>query len=236
MSLLELKDVHSYYGNIHALMGVSLTVEEGEIVALIGANGAGKTTTLRSISGLLPPRRGAVLLEGKEIHHLAPHVVHKHGLGLVPEGRGIFPNLTVTENLEMGAYILDDKRQIQANIENAFTLFPRLKERMRQPALTLSGGEQQMLAMARALMTSPQLLLLDEPSMGLAPMLVEQIFAIIRDINRTGTTVLLVEQNAHMALSLAHRGYLLETGSVVRSGAAGDLAADPEVRRAYLGE
>jgi len=235
MSLLELKDVHSYYGNIHALMGVSLTVEEGEIVALIGANGAGKTTTLRSISGLLPPRRGAVLLEGKEIHHLAPHVVHKHGLGLVPEGRGIFPNLTVTENLEMGAYILDDKKQIQANIENAFTLFPRLKERAQQKGGTLSGGEQQMLATARGLMSNPKILLMDEPSMGLAPVLVDQIFDIIRELNARGTTILLVEQNALMALSIAHRGYVLQTGQIVLTDTGPNLKANDMVRKAYLG-
>ena len=235
MSLLELKDVHSYYGNIHALMGVSLTVDEGEIVALIGANGAGKTTTLRSISGLLPPRRGAVLLEGKEIHHLAPHVVHKHGLGLVPEGRGIFPNLTVTENLEMGAYILDDKKQIQANIENAFTLFPRLKERAQQKGGTLSGGEQQMLATARGLMSNPKILLMDEPSMGLAPVLVDQIFDIIRELNARGTTILLVEQNALMALSIAHRGYVLQTGQIVLTDTGPNLKANDMVRKAYLG-
>jgi branched-chain amino acid transport system ATP-binding protein len=235
MSLLELKDVHSYYGNIHALMGISLKVDEGEIVALIGANGAGKTTTLRSISGLLPPRRGAVLLEGKEIHHLAPHVVHKQGLGLVPEGRGIFPNLTVIENLEMGAYILDDNKQIQANIENAFTLFPRLKERVQQKGGTLSGGEQQMLATARGLMSNPKILLMDEPSMGLAPVLVDQIFDIIRELNARGTTILLVEQNALMALSIAHRGYVLQTGQIVLTDTGPNLKANDMVRKAYLG-
>ena len=235
MSLLELNDVHSYYGNIHALMGVSLKVDEGEIVALIGANGAGKTTTLRSISGLLPPRRGAVLLEGKEIHHLAPHIVHKQGLGLVPEGRGIFPNLTVTENLEMGAYILDDNKQIQENIENAFTLFPRLKERAQQKGGTLSGGEQQMLATARGLMSNPKILLMDEPSMGLAPVLVDQIFDIIRELNARGTTILLVEQNALMALSIAHRGYVLQTGQIVLTDTGPNLKANDMVRKAYLG-
>ncbi len=235
MSLLELKDVHAYYGNIHALMGVSLTVEEGEIVALIGANGAGKTTTLRSISGLLPPRHGSVFLEGKEIHHLPPHVVHKQGLGLVPEGRGIFPNLTVTENLEMGAYILDDKKQIQDNIENAFTLFPRLKERAQQKGGTLSGGEQQMLATARGLMSNPKILLMDEPSMGLAPVLVDQIFDIIRELNARGTTILLVEQNALMALSIAHRGYVLQTGQIVLTDTGPNLKANDMVRKAYLG-
>jgi branched-chain amino acid transport system ATP-binding protein len=235
MSLLELKDVHAYYGNIHALMGISLTVEEGEIVALIGANGAGKTTTLRSISGLLPPRAGSVTLEGREIHHLAPHIVHKHGLGLVPEGRGVFPNLTVTENLEMGAYILDDKRQIQENLENAFTLFPRLKERAQQKGGTLSGGEQQMLATARGLMSNPKILLMDEPSMGLAPVLVDQIFDIIRELNARGTTILLVEQNALMALSIAHRGYVLQTGQIVLTDTGQNLKANDMVRKAYLG-
>ena len=235
MSLLELKDVHSYYGNIHALMGVSLTVEQGEIVALIGANGAGKTTTLRSISGLLHPRSGSVTLEGKEIHHLAPHIVHHQGLGLVPEGRGIFANLTVTENLEMGAYILDDKMQIQENLENAFTLFPRLKERAQQKGGTLSGGEQQMLATARGLMSNPKILLMDEPSMGLAPVLVDQIFDIIRELNARGTTILLVEQNALMALSIAHRGYVLQTGQIVLTDTGQNLKANDMVRKAYLG-
>ena len=235
MSLLELKDVHSYYGNIHALMGVSLKVEEGEIVALIGANGAGKTTTLRSISGLLHPRSGSVTLEGKEIHHLPPHIVHHQGLGLVPEGRGVFPNLTVTENLEMGAYILDDKKQIEENLENAFTLFPRLKERAQQKGGTLSGGEQQMLATARGLMSNPKILLMDEPSMGLAPVLVDQIFDIIKELNARGTTILLVEQNALMALSIAHRGYVLQTGQIVLTDTGPNLKANDMVRKAYLG-
>ena len=235
MSLLELKDVHSYYGNIHALMGVSLKVEEGEIVALIGANGAGKTTTLRSISGLLHPRSGSVTLEGKEIHHLPPHIVHHQGLGLVPEGRGVFPNLTVTENLEMGAYILDDKKQIEENLENAFTLFPRLKERAQQKGGTRSGGEQQMLATARGLMSNPKILLMDEPSMGLAPVLVDQIFDIIRELNARGTTILLVEQNALMALSIAHRGYVLQTGQIVLTDTGPNLKANDMVRKAYLG-
>ena len=235
MSLLELKDVHSYYGNIHALMGVSLKVEEGEIVALIGANGAGKTTTLRSISGLLHPRSGSVTLEGKEIPHLPPHIVHHQGLGLVPEGRGVFPNLTVTENLEMGAYILDDKKQIEENLENAFTLFPRLKERAQQKGGTLSGGEQQMLATARGLMSNPKILLMDEPSMGLAPVLVDQIFDIIRELNARGTTILLVEQNALMALSIAHRGYVLQTGQIVLTDTGPNLKANDMVRKAYLG-
>ena len=235
MSLLELHDVNAYYGNIHALMGVSLTVEQGEIVALIGANGAGKTTTLRSISGLLHPRKGKVLLEGKEVSHLAPHIVHKAGLGLVPEGRGIFPGLTVRENLEMGAYILTDKAEIERGIDNAFALFPRLKERSTQKGGTLSGGEQQMLATARGLMSNPKILLMDEPSMGLAPVLVDQIFDIIKQLNAQGTTILLVEQNALMALSIAHRGYVLQTGQIVLTDTGPNLKANDMVRKAYLG-
>jgi branched-chain amino acid transport system ATP-binding protein len=235
MSLLELDDVHAYYGNIHALMGVSLKVEPGEIVALIGANGAGKTTTLRAISGLLHPRKGHVLLEGKEIGHLGPHIVHKAGLGLVPEGRGVFPGLTVLENLEMGAYIVDDKAEVERGIENAFTLFPRLKERAQQKGGTLSGGEQQMLATARGLMSNPKILLMDEPSMGLAPVLVDQIFDIIKELNARGTTILLVEQNALMALSIAHRGYVLQTGNIVLTDSGANLKANDMVRKAYLG-
>jgi len=235
MSLLELEDVHSYYGNIHALMGISLRVEQGEIVALIGANGAGKTTTLRSISGLLHPRKGKVTLEGKEISHLPAHIVHHAGLGLVPEGRGIFPGLTVTENLEMGAYILNDNAKIQVNIEMAFSLFPRLKERAQQKGGTLSGGEQQMLATARGLMSNPKILLMDEPSMGLAPVLVDQIFDIIKELNARGTTILLVEQNALMALSIAHRGYVLQTGHIVLTDTGPNLKANDMVRKAYLG-
>jgi branched-chain amino acid transport system ATP-binding protein len=235
MSVLELEDVHSYYGNIHALMGISLRVEQGEIVALIGANGAGKTTTLRSISGLLHPRKGKVMLEGKEISHLPAHIVHHAGLGLVPEGRGIFPGLTVTENLEMGAYILNDSVKIQENIEMAFSLFPRLKERAQQKGGTLSGGEQQMLATARGLMSNPKILLMDEPSMGLAPVLVDQIFDIIKELNARGTTILLVEQNALMALSIAHRGYVLQTGHIVLTDSGPNLKANDMVRKAYLG-
>ena len=235
MSLLELDDVHSYYGNIHALMGISLRVEQGEIVALIGANGAGKTTTLRSISGLLHPRKGKVILEGREVGHLPAHTVHKAGLGLVPEGRGVFPGLTVLENLEMGAYILTDKAMIQDNIENAFSLFPRLKERAQQKGGTLSGGEQQMLATARGLMSNPKILLMDEPSMGLAPVLVDQIFDIIKELNARGTTILLVEQNALMALSIADRGYVLQTGHIVLTDTGPNLKANDMVRKAYLG-
>ena len=224
MSLLELEDVHSYYGNIHALKGVSLKVEEGEIVTLIGANGAGKTTTLRSVAGLLHPRRGSVKLHGKEIAHLAPHLVHKEGVGLVPEGRGIFPRLTVLENLEMGAYLVKDRAEIERGIERAFTLFPRLREREQQKGGTLSGGEQQMLATARGLMSNPKILLMDEPSMGLAPVLVDQIFDVIKELNAKGTTILLVEQNALMALGVAHRAYVLQTGSIVLSGSAAEVA------------
>jgi len=235
MSLLELVDVHSYYGNIHALKGISLKVEQGEIVTLIGANGAGKTTTLRSISGLLHPRTGKVLFNGKEVSHLQPHVVHKEGIGLVPEGRGIFPRLTVRENLEMGAYLVKDRARIEAGIEHAFSLFPRLKEREKQYGGTLSGGEQQMLATARGLMSDPKILLMDEPSMGLAPVLVDMIFEVIKELNSKGTTILLVEQNALMALGVAHRAYVLQTGSIVLSGSASDVAADESVRKAYLG-
>ena len=235
MSILALDQVHAYYGNIHALLGISLTVEPGEIVALIGANGAGKTTTLRAISGLLRPRSGTVLLEGRPIHNLPAHVVHRHGLGLVPEGRGIFPDLTVLENLEMGAYILDDRHKLQENLENAFGLFPRLKERIQQKGGTLSGGEQQMLATARGLMANPKILLMDEPSMGLAPVLVDQIFAIIQELNARGTTILLVEQNASMALAIAHRGYVLQTGQIVLTDSGANLLANDLVRRAYLG-
>ncbi len=235
MSVLELDDVHAYYGNIHALMGVSLKVEQGEIVALIGANGAGKTTTLRSISGLLHPRKGKVVLEGKEVGHLPAHIVAKHGLSMVPEGRGIFPGLTVTENLEMGAYMLDDSAVIEKNIDNAFSLFPRLKERAQQKGGTLSGGEQQMLATARGLMSNPKILLMDEPSMGLAPVLVDQIFEIIKELNARGTTILLVEQNALMALSIAHRGYVLQTGQIVLTDTGPNLKANDMVRKAYLG-
>jgi branched-chain amino acid transport system ATP-binding protein len=235
VSLLELENVHSYYGKIHALKGVSLTVEEGEIVTLIGANGAGKTTTLRSISGLLHPRQGSVRLMGRDITKLAAHLVHKEGLGLVPEGRNIFPRLTVLENLQMGAYILTDKAEIDRGIEYAFTLFPRLKERSAQKGGTLSGGEQQMLATARGLMSNPRILLMDEPSMGLAPVLVDQIFDVIKEMNARGTTILLVEQDALMALGVAHRAYVLHTGTIVLSGNADDVARDENVKKAYLG-
>ena len=236
MALLELANIHSYYGRIHALKGIALTVEEGEIVTLIGANGAGKSTTLRVISGLVRPREGQVRLAGRELTHLAPHEVTIAGVGHVPEGRGIFPRLTTLENLEMGAYTVRSQAEIQRRLEEVFVLFPRLKERLHQKGGTLSGGEQQMLATARGLMMRPKILLLDEPSMGLAPVLVETIFDIIRDLNRReGTTILLVEQNALMALRIAARAYVIETGRIVLSGPARDIAQDAQVKKAYLG-
>lgn len=236
MPILELKDVHSYYGHIHALKGISLTVEQGEIVTLIGANGAGKTTTLRTISGLLHPREGSVHLEGEQINGIAPHLIVAKGIGQSPEGRQIFARLTVMENLEMGAYARRDKDGIKRDLDHVFSLFPRLAERRAQAGGTLSGGEQQMLAMGRALMTRPRVLLLDEPSMGLAPVLVETIFSIIVDLNKEGVTILLVEQNAAKALGVARRGYVLETGRIILSGAAEKLREDDVVRKAYLGE
>ncbi|MBO9345163.1 MAG: ABC transporter ATP-binding protein [Chloroflexi bacterium] len=236
MALLELQDVHTYYGSIHALKGISLSIEGGEIVTLIGSNGAGKSTTLRTISGLLRPRRGAILLEQRRLDQLLPHEIVSLGVIHVPEGRRIFPRLTVQENLAMGAYQRRDKDGIQRDLERVFALFPRLKERLHQKGGTLSGGEQQMLAIGRALMSRPRVLLLDEPSMGLAPVLVEMIFDIIREINQQGITILLVEQNARMALSIAHRGYVLETGRIVLSGPGPQLAGDPMVKAAYLGE
>jgi branched-chain amino acid transport system ATP-binding protein len=235
MSLLELENVNSYYGKIHALKGISLTVEEGEIVTLIGGNGAGKTTTLRSISGLLHPKEGTVRFMNKDITHVAPNVVHKEGIGLVPEGRGIFPRLTVLENLEMGGYIVKESSIVEERIERAFELFPRLRERSSQKGGTLSGGEQQMLATARGLMSDPKILLMDEPSMGLAPVLVDQIFDIIKEVNSRGTTILLVEQNALMALGIAHRAYVLQTGTIVLSGKADEVSRNESVRKAYLG-
>jgi len=235
MALLEVNDIHTYYGNIHALKGVSLTVEEGEIVTLIGANGAGKTTTLRTISGLLKPRQGNVILDGEDLSKHPAHAIVFKGVAMVPEGRGIFAKLTVSENLYMGAYSRNDNDGIQKDLEFVFTLFPRLKERRTQVAGTLSGGEQQMLATARALMTHPRLLLMDEPSMGLAPILVESIFDAIQLINKEGTTVLLVEQNALMALSIAHRGYVLQTGQIVLSDTAANLQQNEMVQKAYLG-
>jgi branched-chain amino acid transport system ATP-binding protein len=233
--MLEIEDLHVYYGEIHALKGISLRVAQGEIVALLGNNGAGKTTTLKTVSGLLRPRTGRVLLEGRPIHQLAPHEIVARGVAQSPEGRKIFNRLTVTENLDMGAYLRSDAA-IRQDMDRIFELFPRLRERRQQTAGTLSGGEQQMLAMGRALMARPRILLLDEPSMGLAPILVEQIFETVADINRQGTTILLVEQNAAIALSVAHRGYVLETGSIALTGGAAELSEHPEVQRAYLGE
>jgi branched-chain amino acid transport system ATP-binding protein len=233
--VLAIEDLDVFYGKIHALKGVGLEVKRGEIVAILGNNGAGKTTTLKSISGLLPPRRGRIALEGRALAGVPPHEVVRRGVGHVPEGRRIFNRLTVRENLMMGAYLRKDDG-VAADLERVFALFPILKERIDQVAGTLSGGEQQMLAIGRALMTSPRLLLLDEPSMGLAPVVVERIFETVLDINRQGTTILLVEQNAAMALTVAQRGYVLETGSVVLSGTAAELAENPDVRRAYLGE
>ncbi|MBK6769314.1 MAG: ABC transporter ATP-binding protein [Ardenticatenales bacterium] len=236
MALLEVHDVHSHYGNIHALKGVSLTVDEGEIVTLIGANGAGKSTTLRTISGLIRPSAGSVRLGGRDIAALKPHAIVAEGVVHVPEGRGIFARLTVDENLAIGAFIRSDTAGIAADLERVFESFPRLKERRRQAGGTLSGGEQQMLAIGRGLMARPRVLLLDEPSMGLAPILVEEIFTIIRRLNdEEGTTILLVEQNALAALDVADRGYVLETGTIRLSGPAGDLKRDPAVIEAYLG-
>jgi len=236
MSLLELDNVHSYYGHIHALHGISLRVEEGEIVTLIGANGAGKSTTLRTISGLIKPRQGSVRLRDQNITSLPPYQIVEKGVGHVPEGRGIFPRLTVRENLEMGAYTLKDRAELARRMENVFVLFPRLKERIDQKGGTLSGGEQQMLATARGLMLKPHILLMDEPSMGLAPVLVEAIFGVIRELNqKEGTTILLVEQNALMALSVAHRGYVLQTGQIMVSDTSENLKKNEMVRAAYLG-
>ncbi len=236
MPLLDLQDLHVYYGAIHALRGLSLEVDAGKIVTLIGANGAGKSTTLNTISGLLRPRQGSIRLEGEDLTAVPPHEIVQRGVVQVPEGRRIFGRLTVVENLEMGAYTLTAPRDIQEGIDRTFALFPRLKERRLQVAGTLSGGEQQMLAIGRALMARPRVLLMDEPSMGLAPILVEQIFEAIQDINRQGTTILLVEQNAFMALTIAYRGYVLQTGSIVLAGPAADLQANAEVKKAYLGE
>jgi branched-chain amino acid transport system ATP-binding protein len=236
MALLELRDVHTYYGSIHALRGISFDVEEGEIVTLIGSNGAGKSTTLRTISGLLRPRQGEIVLRGQRIDGRRPHEIVALGVCQSPEGRRVFARMSVHENLEMGAFARRDRAQVQADYEEVYGLFPRLRERREQKAGTLSGGEQQMLAIGRALMAAPKVLLLDEPSMGLAPILVEQIFDIVRTINERGTTVLLVEQNALMALAIARRGYILQTGEVVLSDSAERLRQDPAVRKAYLGE
>jgi len=234
-AMLEVNDLHVFYGAIHALQGISFHVNEGEIVTLIGANGAGKSTTLKTISGLLRPRQGSILFQGRDLTKVsAPHIVSL-GISQVPEGRKIFAPLTVRENLEMGAYSRSDSKEIKASMQRVFASFPRLQERLSQPGGTLSGGEQQMLAMGRGLMANPKLLLLDEPSMGLAPMLVEEIFRIIQEINAQGTSILLVEQNAAMALSIANRAYVLETGNIVLEGPAAELLENPQVKEAYLG-
>jgi branched-chain amino acid transport system ATP-binding protein len=235
MAILEIENVHTYYGHIHALKGVSFAVEEGEIVTLIGGNGAGKSTTLNTISGLLRPRQGRIRLKGEDLSAYKPHEIVAKGVTQVPEGRRVFGRLTVTENLEMGAYTLSDPREIAQAIERVFTLFPRLKERRRQIAGTLSGGEQQMLATGRALMARPKVLLLDEPSMGLAPVLVDSIFDTIQQLHNEGTTILLVEQNARMALQVANRGYVIQTGEVVLSDTAENLRQNEMVQKAYLG-
>jgi branched-chain amino acid transport system ATP-binding protein len=235
MPMLEIRDIHTYYGNIHALKGVSLTVDEGEIVTLIGSNGAGKTTTLRSICGLQKPRSGSILLDGQDLGAYKAHQVVGKGVAMVPEGRGIFARLTVAENLDLGAYNRRDQDGIREDLEKVFDTFPRLKERMRQLAGTLSGGEQQMLAIGRALMARPRLMLMDEPSMGLAPLLVDAIFNVIRAINQQGTTILLVEQNALMALSIANRGYVIQTGQIVLKDTAAKLKSNEMVRKSYLG-
>ena len=236
MPLLELHNVHTYYGNIHALKGISVTVDKGEIVTLIGSNGAGKTTTLKTISGVLQPREGTITLDGRRIDRVPAHHIVEKGICQAPEGRRIFPRLTTLENLEMGAFHRSDKNGIQQDMERVFTLFPRLKERQSQPGGTLSGGEQQMLAIGRALMSRPSILLLDEPSMGLSPVLVETIFQIIQDIHAQGTTILLVEQNALMALQVASRGYVLQSGRIVLHDSAENLSENEMVRKAYLGE
>jgi branched-chain amino acid transport system ATP-binding protein len=236
MALLELSDIHTFYGNIEALKGVSLEVNEGEVVTLIGSNGAGKSTTLRSISGLTPPRQGSIRFEGSELSEVPPQDIVRLGISQAPEGRHIFPRMTVTENLELGAYLRRDTNEVTRDIERVFELFPRLKERERQKAGTMSGGEQQMLAIGRALMADPKLLLLDEPSMGLAPVLVERIYETIAEINRQGTTILLVEQNANYALEVSSRGYVLETGTVALADESKKLRENPNVQRAYLGQ
>ena len=233
--MLKIDNIDVYYGAIHALKGISLEVKEGEIVTLIGANGAGKSTTLRTISGLLKPKTGSITFLGQNIEGVRAHEIVKKGISQVPEGRRVIAEMTVMENLDLGAFVRKDKAGIQQDLKHVFELFPRLEERKNQSAGTLSGGEQQMLAMGRALMSRPKLLLLDEPSMGLAPLLIKEIFNIIVDINKSGTTVLLVEQNANMALSIANRAYVLETGRITLSGSAKELAASEDVRKAYLG-
>ena len=233
--MLEIKDLNVFYGAIHALKGISLTVGEGELVSLIGANGAGKTTTLHTISGLLTAASGSVTLDGTDLQKVAPNKIISMGLAHVPEGRHVFARMTVEENLRMGAYIIKDQKKISENLENVYSHFPRLKERSRQLAGTLSGGEQQMLATGRALMTDPKIVLMDEPSMGLSPLLVKEIFSIIQELHESGITILLVEQNAKMALAVSDRAYVLETGCISMSGKASELAEDDRVRKAYLG-
>jgi branched-chain amino acid transport system ATP-binding protein len=235
MALLEVKEIHTFYGNIQALKGVSLEVEEGECVTLIGSNGAGKSTTLRSISGLTPPRQGSIRFGGREVTETPPQEIVAMGVSHSPEGRHVFPRMSVHENLMLGAYMRKDSDGIQSDLERVYSLFPRLKERERQKGGTMSGGEQQMLAIGRALMAQPRLLLLDEPSMGIAPILVERIYETIAEINRQGTTILLVEQNANFALEVSRRGYVLETGQVVLNDQSSSLRENPEVQRAYLG-
>ncbi|HJB12884.1 MAG TPA: ABC transporter ATP-binding protein [Candidatus Oscillibacter excrementigallinarum] len=233
--MLEIKDLNVFYGAIHALKGISLTVADGELVSLIGANGAGKTTTLHAISGLLPVASGSILLDGTDLQKVPANTIIGLGMAHVPEGRHVFARMTVEENLRMGAYILRDQKQIAENLERVYGHFPRLKERRRQLAGTLSGGEQQMLATGRALMTDPKIVLMDEPSMGLSPLLVKEIFAIIQQLHESGITILLVEQNAKMALAVSDRAYVLETGTISMEGPAAELAADDRVRKAYLG-
>ena len=235
MPMLEVTDLHTYYGNIEALKGISITVEEGEVVTLIGSNGAGKSTTLRSISGLTPPRQGTIRFNDQEIGEVPPQEIVELGISLSPEGRHVFPRMTVRENLELGAYLRRDKDGINNDLDRVYSLFPRLKEREKQKGGTMSGGEQQMLAIGRALMANPKLLLLDEPSMGIAPILVERIYETIAEINRQGTTILLVEQNANYALDVSKRGYVLETGKVALEDESSRLRTNPEVQKAYLG-
>jgi len=235
MALLDVQDIHTFYGNIEALKGVSLEVNEGEIVTLIGSNGAGKSTTLRSISGLTPARAGEIRFQGRPIHAMPPQEIVQQGIAQSPEGRRCFPRMSVRENLELGAYLRRDHAGIREDLERVFDLFPRLQEREKQKAGTMSGGEQQMLAIGRALMTRPRLLLLDEPSMGIAPILVERIYETIAEINKQGTTILLVEQSASYALEVSNRGYVLETGTVALSAPSSDLQENPDVQKAYLG-
>ena len=236
MAMLEIKDLEVYYGMIQAIKGISFEVNEGEVIALIGANGAGKTTTLHTISGLIAPKKGSITFEGQEITKIPAHKIVENGLAQVPEGRRVFPSLSVLQNLKLGAYTRKDKKEIDDTLKMIYERFPRLEERKNQPAGTLSGGEQQMLAMGRALMSKPRIILMDEPSMGLSPIFVNEIFDIIKQVSASGTTVLLVEQNAKKALSIADRGYVLETGKIVKEGKASDLLNDEAVKKAYLGE